>query len=122
MELFATESNRVDARKVRSFTVGSQTEGCVVDDTAGVLYIAEEAVGIWKYGAEPEAGNARTPVDSAGGGHLVADIEGLIIADTGNGTGYLIASSQGDNSYVAVYAHGQQCLPGLVPHRRRQWH
>src|SRR5215212_4854934 len=101
-ELFATSSNTVDARKVRSFAVGSQTEGCVADDTAGVLYIAEEAVGIWKYGAEPDADTARTKVDSAGGGHLVADIEGLTIADTGNGAGYLIASSQGDNRY-AVY-------------------
>ena len=26
----------MDGRKVRSFTVGSQTEGCVADDTAGI--------------------------------------------------------------------------------------
>src|SRR5215213_11465062 len=84
-ELLATSESRVDARKVRSFTVGSQTEGCVADDTAGVLYIAEEAVGIWKYGAEPDANTAGTKVDSAGGGHLVADVEGLTIADTGKG-------------------------------------
>src|SRR5215216_5071181 len=36
-ELLATAESRVDARKVRSFTLGSQTEGCVADDTAGVL-------------------------------------------------------------------------------------
>lgn len=111
-ELFATPGNRVDARKVRSFAVGSQTEGCVADDTAGALYIAEEAVGIWKYRAEPDAGTARTKVDSAGGGHLVADIEGLTIADTGNGAGYVIASSQGDNSYAVYTRTGNNAYLG----------
>lgn len=36
------------------------------------------------------------------GNHLTADIEGLTIYYGKNGKGYLIASSQGDNSY-AVY-------------------
>jgi hypothetical protein len=47
---------RVDARLVRTFQVGSQSEGCVADDALRRLYISEENVGIWRYGAEPGAG------------------------------------------------------------------
>jgi 3-phytase len=94
-------AGKVDARSVRRFKVGTQLEGCVADDELGHLYIGEEAVGIWKYGAEPDAGESRVQVDKAGpGGHLVADVEGLTIAHDKNGTGYLIASSQGNNTYV----------------------
>jgi 3-phytase len=100
-ELFATSAGKVDATKVREFDVGSQTEGCVADDQLGHLYIGEESKGIWKYGAEPTAGETRTQVDKTGsGGHLAADVEGLAIYDAGAGRGYLIASSQGDNTYV----------------------
>lgn len=54
----------------------------------------------------------RTQVDSAGGGHLVADIEELAIADTGNGGGYLIASSQDDNRYAVYSRAGNNAFIG----------
>jgi 3-phytase len=100
-ELF-DNGGRVDARRVRSFDIGSQSEGCVADDELGYLYVGEEEVGIWKYGAEPTAGAARTQVDRVGGGHLVANVEGLTLTYGANGTGYLLASSQGDST-IAVY-------------------
>ncbi|PYK99620.1 MAG: hypothetical protein DME19_08030 [Verrucomicrobia bacterium] len=31
--------------------------GCVADDELGLFYVAEEAAGIWKFGAEPDAGS-----------------------------------------------------------------
>ncbi len=100
-ELFDNGAGAVDARLVRAFRVGYQTEGCVADDELGHLYIASEDVGIWKYGAEPDAGTARTLIDSVGaGGHLTADVEGLTIYYADNGDGYLLASSQGSNQYV----------------------
>jgi 3-phytase len=94
---------RVDARRVRTLDVGSQSEGCVADDDLGQLYVGEEDVGIWKYDAEPSGGSARSQVDRVGGGQLVADVEGLTLAYGANGTGYLLASSQGDSA-IAVYA------------------
>lgn len=95
--------NRVAARLVRSFDVGSEAEGCVADDALGDLYIAEEDRGIWKYGAEPSAGAARSLVDSTGAdGHLRPDVEGLALAEGRDGTGHLIVSSQGDDMF-AVY-------------------
>jgi 3-phytase len=88
---------------VRSFSVGSQTEGCVADDEYAALFIGEENVGIWRYGAEPGDGTARVSVDvTGGGGHLTADVEGLAIYQESDGTGYLLASSQGNSQY-AVY-------------------
>jgi 3-phytase len=91
---------------VRSFSVGSQTEGMVADDELGWLYISEESVGIWRYGAAPWAGIDRTLVDSAeGGGQLTADVEGLAIYYGAHGAGYLIASSQGSSTFV-VYGRG----------------
>jgi len=88
---------------VRTFSVGSKTEGMVADDDLGFLYIGEEDVGIWKYGAEPGDGSERVLVDHTGdGGHLEDDVEGLTLYRTRTGGGYLIASSQGDSTF-AVY-------------------
>jgi 3-phytase len=100
-EVFADQSEKVNARLVRSFEVGSQTEGCVVDDQSASLYIGEENVGIWKYSANPEGNEIRTPVDTTGkNGHLMADVEGLTIYNGGQNSGYLIASSQGNDTFT----------------------
>ncbi len=105
--LFDNGSGKLDAKRVRSFSVGSKTEGCVADDVHAFFYIAEEDVGIWKYGAEPGAGTSRVMVDRVGtGGHLTADVEGLTIYYMSTGAGYLLASSQGNNSYVAYHRDG----------------
>jgi len=102
-ELIEAGDGKVDARRVRSFAVGSQTEGCVADDEEGDLYIGEEADGIWRYRAGPDAGDSRERVDSTGaGGHLEAEVEGLAIASGPGRSGYLVASSQGNSSF-AVY-------------------
>ena len=102
-ELFDNQAGMVDAVRVRSFNVGGQTEGMVADDRLGRLYVGEEDVGIWKYGAEPNDPADKTNrvlVDStntASGGHLVADVEGLTIYYGRRSDGYLIASSQGED-------------------------
>lgn len=93
--------------KVREFLVGSEAEGCVADDDTGDLFISEEDVALWRYGAEPGAGSARTEVDNVSPeGHLVSDIEGLTLIER-NGQKYLIASAQNVAqpwaSYFAVY-------------------
>jgi 3-phytase len=111
-ELFDAGGGRVDGRKVRAFAVGSQTEGCVADDELGRFYIGEEAVGIWRYGAEPGDGDARAQVDIArAGGHLASNIEGLTLALGSDRGGYLIASSQGNSTY-ALYRRGDNAYLG----------
>ncbi|HEV7657845.1 MAG TPA: phytase [Mycobacteriales bacterium] len=99
----------IDGRLVRSWDVGTEVEGCVADDGLGDLYVSEEGVGIWKYGAEPTAGTTpadRVLVDSVttSGGRLVPDIEGLTIVYQPNGTGYLMASSQAASNTANFYA------------------
>lgn len=98
----AAEGNSFTGQRVRAFSVGSSSEGCVADDAAKSLFIAEEGKGIWKYGADPASGSSRTQVDDVGSGHLTADVEGLAIYETGETSGYLVASSQGDSTF-AVY-------------------
>lgn len=101
----ADTGGQVTATLVRSVNIGSQTEGCVADDELGRLYVGEEDVAIWRYGAEPGDGATRVAVDTVGGGRLVADIEGLALTYGPNGSGNLIVSSQGDST-IAVYERG----------------
>src|SRR4030095_4472962 len=62
-ELVPTRAGRVRAKHVRDIKFGSQTEGCVVDDFNGTLYVAEEDIGLWRVTADPVK-NA-TPVAGA---------------------------------------------------------
>ncbi len=94
---------------VRTLTIGSDHEACVVDDETGQLYLSQEDVALWQYGAEPtESATARTRVDGIGSdSHLVSDIEGVTVVERGEGSGYLVVSAQNvstpTNSYFAVY-------------------
>ncbi|MEM6403540.1 MAG: 5'/3'-nucleotidase SurE, partial [Cyanobacteria bacterium P01_D01_bin.116] len=85
----------------------SQSEGIVIDQELGFLYVAlEEEVGILKFSAEPESGSDFTVVQSVDADYLTPDIEGLSIYYGDNGTGYLIANSQGDSSYAVFSREG----------------
>jgi myo-inositol-hexaphosphate 3-phosphohydrolase len=101
-QLFDDGTGRVNGSRVRTLSLSSAAEGCVADDLNSQLYVAEEAVGIWKIGAEPDAGTTRVLIDSTDGGHLAAPVKGLALYRTRTGSGYLVASSQGDLTY-AVY-------------------
>ena len=99
-------NSSIRAKLVRSFGVGSTAEGCVADFDLGWLYIAEEKVGIWKYGAEPDSGSARSLVARVGDHGIAADLEGLTIYYGSGSTGYLIASSQGANTFKVFEREG----------------
>lgn len=96
----AHDENGFTAIESRRLDLGSITEGCVFDDRTGDLFIGEENVGIWRYPADPAAGDARVSVAEVNGREFVADIEGLTIYPQGEDGGYLIASVQGDNAYA----------------------
>jgi 3-phytase len=87
---------------VRSMKLGTQSEGCVVDDRTGILYVAEEDVGLWKLDASPDGPVTATALAKADGKEIVMDAEGVALAPMGEDGGYVIVSSQGDNAY-AVY-------------------
>ncbi len=90
---------------VRTFSVGSEAEGCAVDDESGALYISEENVALWRYSAEPNGGTARTAVDvrTSAGGHLINDIEGVTIAEQPDGKGFIFVSAQGTSDPTTSY-------------------
>ncbi|MGW1772145.1 phytase [Streptomyces sp. NPDC002104] len=100
-----------------------QVEGMVVDPADGTLYAGQEDVGIWRI----DAGLTGTPklIDTVreygvpgtydeateecppgadpgyGGKRLTADVEGLTLVTEAGGDGHLLASSQGDDTFVA---------------------
>ncbi|WP_030673158.1 phytase [Streptomyces rimosus] len=100
-----------------------QVEGMVVDARNGTLYAGQEDVGIWRLRADltgtpklidkvREYGVPATYDEAAekcvagadpgyGGKRLTADVEGLTLVEESKGDGYLLASSQGDNTFVA---------------------
>ena len=110
------DGETVDAEVVRTLDVpvpdgvepeDAQVEGMVVDRELGYLYVAQEEYGILKYGAEPNSGKdvqliVETVKDFNPDSPLEADVEGLTLYYGEDGSGYLLASSQG-NSTFAVY-------------------
>lgn len=104
--------DKVGAREVRQFVVGSQAEGCAADDATGHLYVAEEDVGLWRYSASPNGGDMRTQIDSVARGHLTDDVEGVTIFHGPGDSGYVIVSSQGSNEYNVYRRDGENSFIG----------
>lgn len=118
-------AGKVNATVVRNISFGNcsgadaKTEGITADDTYGNLYVSEELVAIWKFSAEPNGGSTKTAIDTVASGHFVPDVEGLAIYYKKDGTGYLLASSQGQtkvggnsNSYVVYQRAGNNAYIG----------
>ncbi|WP_369192989.1 phytase [Streptomyces djakartensis] len=99
-----------------------QVEGMAVDPATGTLYAGQEDVGIWRlradltgrpslvdkvrefgvpgvYDEETEECTAGTD-PGYGGERLSADVEGLTLLQESGGDGYLLASSQGDDTFA----------------------
>ncbi len=114
LELTDAGDGTVGARTVRMLELpvptgdpeDSQSEGIVIDRETGTLYVGIEAGGLYKYSAEPNGGDAYQVVHPVDGPHITADLEGLAIYYGPNGSGYLIASSQGDSSYAVFSREG----------------
>ncbi|SIO29710.1 phytase [Agromyces cerinus] len=112
-------------------------EGLTVDQRTGVLYAAQEDVGLWRLqlpfgAAEPrlidrvkdfgvhDAYDPETeecaPVDAGdegfGGPVLEADAEGVDLYYGPGATGYLIVSSQGDDTFAVYERQGRNRLVG----------
>jgi len=101
-ELVDKDDGTIGGIEKRTWVNGTsdKTEGMVADDETGKLYAANESEGIYKYDADPENPNPSGQLIAATGQDgLVADIEGITIYYAGDGTGYLIVSSQGEDKF-----------------------
>lgn len=107
-ELVDAGHARVKANLVREFRFESQTEGCAVDDAASTLFIGEEDTTLWRFGAEPDAPVQGVAVDTVEGNPAIKDdIEGMGLYDLGGGRGYLVVSSQGNDTYAVYRREGK---------------
>ncbi len=97
-ELKGNGRNQITATKVRELSVG-KCEGAVADDEMGMLYIAEEKNGVWKFHAEPDTSMTGTLIAAVGEQGLKGDVEGLAVYKR-NGRGYLLVSDQGRSRFM----------------------
>ena len=135
----AEASGKITGRLVRRWKEAGIVEGMVADDRYGHIYLGAERGGIYRNQAVPDAGvtgakakdaakipgppTDRVIVDVVGKkGHLTADVEGLAIYETRDGAGYLLASSQGDNTFVIYDRKTLAFLAAfqVEPNRNRQ--
>jgi 3-phytase len=106
-ELF-DDNGSVGGHLRREWNVGSLTEGLVVDDGRGHLFVGEENVGIWRYDAHADAPTGpgdRVAIGQGGGEVKARDVEGLAILYVGeprDEQGYLLASEQGNDSFAIL--------------------
>ncbi|MEC5343122.1 phytase [Brenneria populi] len=104
------ERGGVRGDMVREFSIASQPEGCVADDRRQRLFVGEEDVAVHALDARPSQ-PARLQQVIAAGGALQADIEGMALYQ-GSRHGYLVVSSQGNNSYLVLDAQPPYTLRG----------
>lgn len=86
---------------VREFSTDIQTEGCAFDDRTQTLYLAQEVGELRAYPADPANGDAPTRIASDGEFGLLADLEGVTVYEDGAEGGYVLVSSQGNDSFAA---------------------
>jgi len=112
------DTGTFEASLARVIRVGSEPKSCTVDDDLSNLYVAEADVAVWRYGAEPETGSARTLVDFTGvahpGGNLDEDVDGLSIAAYADGTGYLVAGNKAASAINVYRRDGANAFVGTI--------
>lgn len=93
------QGRELTLNKTREFSTQKQTEGCAFDDRTDSLYLAVELGALSHYPATPEAKPIRTDIAAIREFGLRDDLEGVTVYEDGANSGYVIVSSQGNNSY-----------------------
>lgn len=94
------QGDAIKAERTRAFTLGSITEGAVIDDQTRTLYLSQELVGLWRLPLDPDQGNKPELVDIvAPKGNLAPDVEGVALWRGPGTAGYIIVSAQGESRF-----------------------
>ena len=103
---------QVQAELVRKFGAFSgihEIEAIAVDDALGYVYYSDETVGVRKYYADPERGNAELALFATEG--FTEDHEGISIYTLPDGTGYILISDQQANRFHIYTREGSEGDP-----------
>jgi len=107
-------SGHVQGIKVREFGLFSgkkEIEAVAVDDPLGYVYYADEQVGVRKYAADPAAPHADAELALFASEGFADDQEGISVYQVNDGTGYIIVSDQGANTYHIFKREGEPGNP-----------
>ena len=98
----------------RTIQLGSQLEGCVIDDVSGRMFVGEENVGLWVVNMLSEDMIPQS-IDKVGSGSgLVADVEGVSLYAGKDGAGYVVVSAQSKDRYVIYDRKPPHALVGVI--------
>lgn len=96
----AASPGELTGQLLKSVKLETQLEGCVFDETQGILFVGEEGRGLWKMNYR-DAAPAPELIDEVGGeAGLVADVEGVTLWRGKGTTGWIVVSAQADNRFV----------------------
>ena len=97
--LLLDAKGRPQLKHLRNLPIPPKSKSCAVDDQQDLLFVAEESVGIWAYGASVETSPGRRVVDLAAPyGKLMAGAEAITVVPQG-----LLAFAADDKSLL-VYS------------------
>ncbi|MBC3785879.1 phytase [Spirosoma utsteinense] len=96
-------------RKFGTWSGKKEIESIAVDAELGYVYYSDEGVGVRKYYADPERGDAELALFAKTG--FAEDHEGISIYKTGPTTGYLLVSDQGANQFHVFRREGEPGKP-----------
>ncbi len=105
-------AGNIKATKVREFGKYSgkkEIEAIAVDHELGYVYCSDEQVGVRKYYADPDKGNAELALFATEG--FAGDHEGISIYRTDSVSGYILVSDQQANKFHIYTREGTSANP-----------
>ncbi|MEQ9505344.1 MAG: phytase [Hyphomonas sp.] len=99
---------------VKTVKLATQLEGCVFDETQGLMFVGEENHGLWKLAYRDEAPVPELIDVIGGAAGLVADVEGVSIWRGKNGAGWLVVSAQTADRFVLFDRRAPHTSPGSI--------
>ncbi len=105
MRLGVGSDNALALTESRRIKLEGKSEGSVVDDENGTLFVSEAKKGIWKFQADggKDTVDVGTLICKVGFPNpLRPDVEGIALYRGENGAGYLVAASEGSKDFVVL--------------------
>lgn len=94
----------VPAQPLRVLDVQAPSRAAVADDAEAALYIGDDEGRLWRFGAEPDSGDAGVLVASAAvdGGLPAQAVTGVAVYALAGGRGFLVTSSEVDRRFTVL--------------------